>query len=420
MGVVPSGQFSLHEGDDRLELTVAGVVFGRYQIVFDRRLGVLQRDGRMVCALRQIGGVEVQATGLTHGRVTFMLVVAHPGGSEHLYATESKETIVELAARIAAFVGVQVTQREQPFQRQVREAIDEVLPSVTRGTGSPVRLPKPIAGAISLWHSLGMALAGMMLLFMCGLVLLTAPRQDLLLAIGGLMGVMGLVLLGIAAFRATRTVQSGAFSPESANAASLDEAAEAARFAPPTGTPPDSPGLFSLMRRTDLAFGLVFFAIGAGVAVLTVRMAVEGGAPAPFLIGLLFAGVGGFMIWQSIDKLGTWRAIQASPLAVEAVVQQIRQVNRRPPRYALDYQYQDPTGVLHTGQSFSLTPEEADPWRRLDVAAIVVNRDHPEQSMLAQLRPIRRSTRDERYPEGDPKAPSRWPGAGPEPDERHP
>ena len=33
---------------------------------------------------------------------------------------------------------------EQPFQRQVREAIDEVLPSVTRGTGSPVRLPKPI------------------------------------------------------------------------------------------------------------------------------------------------------------------------------------------------------------------------------------------------------------------------------------
>lgn len=265
------------------------------------------------------------------------------------------------------------------------------------------RLELTVAGAISLWRALGQALAGMMLICMCGLVLLSAPSQGGMQVIGGALGVLGLVLLGHAAFRATRTVQSGAFSSDAAGATPFDEARDATRFAPATGTTHGSMGVFALVRRTDLAFGLVFFAIGAGVMVLMVRVAVEGSVPAALLVGLLFAAVGGFLVWQSVKKIVTWRAIQASPVSAEAIVQEIRSVSSKPLRYALEYRYQDAAGGHHLGLSFPLTPSEAGPWRRFDVAAILVNRDRPEQSMLAELRPIRRSTREERSPDGDPK-----------------
>ena len=395
MGVVPSGQFSLHVEGDRLQLTIAGVLFGQYRFAFDRHLGVFERDDRTVCALAQITGVELQSTAMGPGLpYTFMLVVAHPDGVEHLYTNENKEAVAELAARIAEHIGVQVTHREQPFQRQAREAIDRILPPGALDTASPVRLPKPVQGAITLWGALGQALAGMMLIFMCGLVLLSAPPQGFLLMIGGVLGVLGLVLLGHAVFRATRTVQSGAFSPDPAGVAPSTDAEEAARFAPATGTSQGTMGLYSLMRRTDLALGVIFLAIGAGVAAAMIPSTIHGGATAPFLVGLLFAAVGGFLTWQSVQKISVWRAIQASPLAVEAVVHEIRQVNRRPPRYALDYRYQAPgwyvsrrpelLAAARGGRPLAPTRRRGDPRQPGSAGAEYVGRPAPDSALDAR------------------------------------
>ena len=105
MGVVPTGQVSLREDADRLELTVAGVMVGQHRFAFDRRLGVFERDGRKVCALSQIGGVDVLATATGPGGFSFMLVIVHVGGSETLYLSDDKAAVVELAASIARFLG---------------------------------------------------------------------------------------------------------------------------------------------------------------------------------------------------------------------------------------------------------------------------------------------------------------------------
>ncbi len=412
MGVVPTGQFSLRAGTDRLDLTIAGVLFGQYRVAFDRRLGIFERDGRTVCALDQITAIDVQATATGPGSsYSSMLVVAHQGGVEHLYVNEDKETVAELAAKTAELLGLQVTFREQPFERQVREAPGSALPSADQPWTSPLRLLRPIAGALSAWGAFVRGIVGLGLLVMGGQALQAGAPQGGAPIIGGILVLMGLFLLVGAALQATRSVRRGNPGLDPTGVSSSAGAAQAARSAP-AGASHGSTGLFELVGRTRLVIASIAVVIASGIMVVMVTTEVEGNAAIGFLVGLGFAGVSGFVAWQAIGNLRIWRAIQASPVPVEAVVQEVRSVSSKPPRYALDYRYQDSAGGQHLGRSFPLSSAEAGHWRPFDVAAIIFNRHRPEQSMLASLRPIRRATREEGRPDGDPTAPSRRPATG--------
>ena len=407
MGVVPSGQVTLHEGTDRLGLTVAGEASKQHRFAFDRRLGTFERDGRTVCALGQIGGVDVEATAVEPGLpFTFMLVITHRGGGEHLYVSENKQVVAELAARLARFLGVRVTDREQPAQRQIHEATGDAPPSADHPWGSPLLLPKPIAVALSAWQALVRGMVGLGLFVMGGLALQTGSAQGGAAIIGGVLGLTGLYLLVGAVLQVMRSAKPGTPGLDPVGASASAGAARSARSAP-AGASPGSMGLIELVGRTKLMIALVAAVVAGGIMLLMITTEVQDNAAVGFLVGLGFAGVSAFVAWRAIRDVRIWRAIQASPVSVEAVVQEIRSVSSKPPRYALEYRYHDSAGRQHVGRSFPLTPAEAGLWRPFDVAAIIFNRHRPEQSMLADLHPLRRPTHGERHS----AAPSGWTGA---------
>ena len=132
-------------------------------------------------------------------------------------------------------------------------------------------------------------------------------------------------------------------------------------------------GLFELIGRTKLVIAVIAAVIASGMMVVMVTTEVQGNVAIGLLIALGFAGVSVFVAWQAIRDIRIWRAVQASPVPVDAVVQEIRSVSSRPPRYALEYRYQDSTGGEHVGRSFPLSSAEAGHWRPFDVAQIIFN-----------------------------------------------
>ena len=232
-------------------------------------------------------------------------------------------------------------------------------------------------------------LVGLGLLVMAALALQSGGPQSGAPIIGAILGLMGLYLLVSAVLQAVRSVRRGDPDLDPVGTSSSAAAAQAGRSAP-AGASHASMGLFELVGRTKLVIAVIAAVIASGMMVVMVTTEVQGNVAIGLLIALGFAGVSVFVAWQAIRDIRIWRAVQASPVPVDAVVQEIRSVSSKPPRYALEYRYQDSTGREHVGRSFPLSSAEAGHWRPFDVAQIIFNSHRPEQSMLAHLRPSRR------------------------------
>jgi hypothetical protein len=134
MRPVPQGAFDLRVEADRVELSFPGTFLGPTRFVFDRTRNLFERNGNAVWPLDRVASVEVQATWMGPSAYHFMLAIGSADGrTEHLYVDPRKPEVTRVAEAIARLVGLEVTFREQPFQRQLRERLGIGGP---RGSGA--------------------------------------------------------------------------------------------------------------------------------------------------------------------------------------------------------------------------------------------------------------------------------------------
>jgi hypothetical protein len=137
MRPVPQGEFDLRAEADRVELAFPGTFLGPTRFVFDRTRNVFERNGKAVWALDHVTSVEVQATWMGPSSYQFMLVVGSiDGRTEHLYVDPRKSEVTRVAEAIAGLIGLEVTSREQPFQRQLRQLLGVGGPRGSMGAGN--------------------------------------------------------------------------------------------------------------------------------------------------------------------------------------------------------------------------------------------------------------------------------------------
>ena len=270
MGPVPQGEFDLRAEANRVELAFPGTFLGPTRFVFDRSRNVFERNCNAVWPLDRVASVEVQATWMGPSTYHFMLAVGSADAqTEYLYVDPRKPEVTRVAEAIAGLIGLEVTFREQPFQRQVRQLLGVGEP---KGSGRVGHVPAtPDAGLtiMKLVRWLPFVVVALAILFF-GLVSFTATLASggsVASALGSLL-VPAIVVVGLfnlrkllAAWRAatsavsaevggrrTEGIGSGTMlaGPAASDPVALEvDAALAAEFKRPvrraewTGPPPD-------------------------------------------------------------------------------------------------------------------------------------------------------------------------------------
>jgi hypothetical protein len=148
-------------------------------------------------------------------------------------------------------------------------------------------------------------------------------------------------------------------------------------------------GLFVLLASAPrLAFLSLPLVVGLFGLMLS-SSAVISGKPGVLLllvISLLFTAAGGYGVRNTSRQIQQTQALYAAaaPLRVRVTATTLVKQNES---CALEYRYVDEEGQLHYCQSSHVSPWDARMWHPGDVAHILVNCNHPENSVLVSKRP---------------------------------